>query len=91
MNRLLAATLLAAAGLLSAAAAAHAQVKLLNVSYDPTRELYQDFNAAFAKSWMARTKQTVTIQQGWTPIGGGLAMVGAAVATQSRGGVVVCR
>ncbi len=63
MNRSLAATLLAAAGLLSAAGAAQAQVKLLNVSYDPTRELYQDFNAVFAKSWMAKTKQTVTIQQ----------------------------
>ena len=62
MNRSLFATLLAAA-LLSAAAAAHAQVKLLNVSYDPTRELYQDFNAAFAKSWLAKTKQTVTVQQ----------------------------
>jgi sulfate/thiosulfate-binding protein len=48
---------------LSAAAAAQAQVKLLNVSYDPTRELYQDFNAAFAKSWLAKTKQTVTVQQ----------------------------
>ena len=38
-------------------------VELLNVSYDPTRELYQEFNAAFAKDWQARTKQTVTIQQ----------------------------
>ena len=62
MKRSLAATLLAAA-LLSAAATAHAQVKLLNVSYDPTRELYQDVNAAFSKSWLAKTKQTVTIQQ----------------------------
>jgi len=62
MNRSLLAALLAA-GLLSAAAAAPAQVKLLNVSYDPTRELYQEFNAAFAKSWLAKTKQTVTIQQ----------------------------
>jgi sulfate transport system substrate-binding protein len=62
MNRSLPAALLAA-GLLSAAGAAHAQVKLLNVSYDPTRELYQEFNAAFAKNWLAKTKQTVTIQQ----------------------------
>jgi sulfate/thiosulfate-binding protein len=62
MKRSLPAGLLAAA-LLSAAGAAHAQVKLLNVSYDPTRELYQEFNAAFAKSWLAKTKQTVTIQQ----------------------------
>lgn len=36
---------------------------LLNVSYDPTRELYQDFNAAFAKHWQAQTGATVTIQQ----------------------------
>ena len=62
MNRSLLAALLAA-GLLSAAAAAPAQVKLLNVSYDPTRELYQEFNASFAKAWLAKTKQTVTIQQ----------------------------
>jgi len=38
-------------------------VKLLNVSYDPTRELYQDFNAAFAKQWKAKTGQTVTVNQ----------------------------
>jgi sulfate transport system substrate-binding protein len=36
---------------------------LLNVSYDPTRELYQDFNAAFAKQWKAKTGETVTIRQ----------------------------
>src|ERR1700733_6149768 len=43
----------------------HAQspVTLLNVSYDPTRELYQDYNAAFAKYWKAKTGQEVTIQQ----------------------------
>jgi len=58
----LAATLLAAA-LSSAASPARAQVTLLNVSYDPTRELYQDFNAAFAKSWLAKTRQRVTVQQ----------------------------
>jgi sulfate/thiosulfate transport system substrate-binding protein len=40
-----------------------AQVTLLNVSYDPTRELYQDYNAAFAKYWKAKTGQDVTIQQ----------------------------
>src|SRR5450432_3638801 len=38
-------------------------VLLLNVSYDPTRELYQDFNQAFAKYWKAKSGQTVTIQQ----------------------------
>jgi threonine dehydrogenase-like Zn-dependent dehydrogenase len=36
---------------------------LLNVSYDPTRELYQDFNAAFAKDWQAKTGDRVTVQQ----------------------------
>ncbi len=36
---------------------------LLNVSYDPTRELYQEFNAAFAKHWKAKTGETVTIKQ----------------------------
>ena len=38
-------------------------VKLLNVSYDPTRELYQDINAAFAKQWKAKTGVDVTINQ----------------------------
>ncbi len=40
-----------------------AQATLLNVSYDPTRELYQDYNGAFAKYWKAKTGQDVTIQQ----------------------------
>ncbi|WP_025915978.1 sulfate ABC transporter substrate-binding protein [Herminiimonas sp. CN] len=40
-----------------------AEVTLLNVSYDPTRELYQDFNAAFAKQWKARTGDDVRIKQ----------------------------
>src|SRR3977135_2147574 len=38
-------------------------VSILNVSYDPTRELYQEFNAAFAKYWQAKTGQTVKILQ----------------------------
>ena len=38
-------------------------VTLLNVSYDPTRELYQDFNAAFGRHWKAKTGQTVTVKQ----------------------------
>jgi sulfate transport system substrate-binding protein len=42
---------------------AHADVELLNVSYDPTRELYQEFNAAFAKYWKAKTGEAVTIRQ----------------------------
>jgi sulfate/thiosulfate-binding protein len=44
-------------------AVAHADITLLNVSYDPTRELYQDFNAAFAKHWQAKTGEKVTIRQ----------------------------
>lgn len=42
--------------------AAFADTTLLNVSYDPTRELYKDFNAAFAAKWKADTGETVTIQ-----------------------------
>ncbi|MEK5323607.1 sulfate ABC transporter substrate-binding protein [Aeribacillus sp. FSL M8-0254] len=38
-------------------------VELLNVSYDPTRELYQDFNKAFASYWKEKTGQDVTIKQ----------------------------
>ncbi len=38
-------------------------VSLLNVSYDPTRELYSEFNAAFAKHWKAKSGQDVTIKQ----------------------------
>ena len=45
------------------AAAAGAEIKLLNVSYDPTRELYQDINAAFAKQWKAKTGVDVQIAQ----------------------------
>jgi sulfate/thiosulfate transport system substrate-binding protein len=50
--------LAAAAGL-----AAAKDITLLNVSYDPTRELYQDYNAAFAKYWKAKTGDTVTVKQ----------------------------
>jgi sulfate transport system substrate-binding protein len=38
-------------------------IKLLNVSYDPTRELYQEVNAAFAKHWQAKTGDKVVVQQ----------------------------
>jgi sulfate transport system substrate-binding protein len=44
-------------------ALAQNKVELLNVSYDPTRELYVEFNAAFARHWKARTGQEVTIKQ----------------------------
>src|SRR6266853_3012054 len=39
------------------------EIKLLNVSYDPTRELYQDVNTAFAKYWQGKTGDKLTIQQ----------------------------
>ena len=39
------------------------EIKLLNVSYDPTRELYQDINAAFAKQWKEKTGDTIAVQQ----------------------------
>ncbi len=45
------------------AAPALADTELLNVSSDPTRELYKEFNEAFAKKWKADTGETVTIQQ----------------------------
>jgi sulfate transport system substrate-binding protein len=58
----IAAALVAITGL-GQAQTAPAPVTLLNVSYDPTRELYVEFNAAFAKHWKAKTGQTVTIKQ----------------------------
>jgi sulfate transport system substrate-binding protein len=54
---------LALALVTGALAAADKPVTLLNVSYDPTRELYQEFNAAFAADWKAKTGQEVTVQQ----------------------------
>ncbi len=39
------------------------EVTLLNVSYDPTRELYGDYNAAFSKYWQAKTGDTVKVNQ----------------------------
>ncbi len=42
---------------------AYADTQLLNVSYDPTRELYQEFNDLFARHWKEKTGETVTIQQ----------------------------
>ena len=43
--------------------AAFAQTTLLNVSYDPTRELYKEFNAAFNKHWQGKTGQNVQVRQ----------------------------
>ena len=60
-----AATLLATTSLhwLPAQAQGGAPVTLLNVSYDPTRELYVDFNKAFARYWKDKTGQEVTVRQ----------------------------
>jgi sulfate/thiosulfate transport system substrate-binding protein len=48
---------------LMASAVSAKEVKLLNVSYDPTRELYHDVNAAFIKQWKEKTGDDVTIDQ----------------------------
>lgn len=50
-------------GLLSPAMASAVPVTLLNVSYDPTRELYREINPAFAQMWKAKTGDDVTINQ----------------------------
>ena len=55
-------SLLSLALVLGLSSLAHADVTLLNVSYDPTRELYQDYNAAFAKYWKAKNNENVTIK-----------------------------
>jgi len=52
-----------ASGFTPIAAQAAAPVELLNVSYDPTRELYRDIDVAFAAQWKAKTGQPVTIKQ----------------------------
>ncbi len=57
-------TLVAAALALSTTSAAFAKdITLLNVSYDPTRELYTDINSSFAKVWQQQTGDKVTIKQ----------------------------
>ncbi|PRD49723.1 sulfate ABC transporter substrate-binding protein [Phyllobacterium myrsinacearum] len=58
----LAAALFAATVSFQSLSSAHADTTLLNVSYDPTRELYKDYNAAFAAKWKADTGETLTIQ-----------------------------
>src|SRR6516225_9886217 len=56
-------TLVLAVSALLASVPARADVTLLNVSYDPTRELYQDYNALFAKHWQALHGESVTVNQ----------------------------
>lgn len=48
---------------LTFASSISAQTTLLNVSYDPTREFYSEFNAAFAKQWKARTGESLLVKQ----------------------------
>jgi len=59
MIRVVTTVLLSAVALYSSAK----DIKLLNVSYDPTRELYQEVNASFAKHWQAKTGDKVVVQQ----------------------------
>ena len=60
-NTLKSASLVAALALTTVANAA--EIKLLNVSYDPTRELYQEYNRAFAKHWKDQTGDEVVVDQ----------------------------
>ncbi len=62
MTRLVAPAI-ASALLLLGCAGEPRELTLLNVSYDPTRELYVDYNAAFAKYWKEKSGETVSIQQ----------------------------
>ncbi len=61
LSKTLATAVLLAA--LAPAALAQKTINLLNVSYDPTRELYVEFNKAFAAHWKAKTGDTVTVRQ----------------------------
>ena len=56
-------TLALLAALTAGSSLSAAEVKLLNVSYDPTRELYQDYNQAFAKHWKAQSGDEVIVSQ----------------------------
>ena len=51
------------AGLVLASMSVHADTTLLNVSYDPTREFYREFNAAFARQWQATARERIIIKQ----------------------------
>ena len=63
MNQILFRTIVAALAIAAMLPARARAADLLNVSYDPTRELYQEFNAAFARHWKAKTGQETTIRQ----------------------------
>ena len=56
-------TLIFTLGVFLAAGEGRAQKTLLNVSYDPTRELYKEFNPAFVKHWQAKSGESVSLKQ----------------------------
>ena len=49
--------------LLVATGAIAKDIQILNVSYDPTREFYEQYNKAFSKYWQGKTGDTVTVRQ----------------------------
>ncbi|MDP4005761.1 sulfate ABC transporter substrate-binding protein [Methylobacterium sp. NEAU K] len=55
-------SMMAAVGLCTGSLPASAETALLNVSYDPTRELYREINAVFAEDWKARTGESITVR-----------------------------
>ena len=63
LSKKIIAAALAVTAFAASAPAFAADISLLNVSYDPTRELYQDVNTAFAKDWKAKTGDNVKIKQ----------------------------
>lgn len=56
-------SLLTAAGLAASPSAFAEALKLLNVSYDPTREFYEEYNDLFTKHWKEKTGQEIVIKQ----------------------------
>jgi sulfate transport system substrate-binding protein len=70
LKKWLPALLLAAGVLFGSTLASAAEVTIRNVSYDPTREFYVEFNAAFAKYWKAKTGQDVVVNQSHGGSGG---------------------
>ena len=63
IRKAIAAAVFGTAVAISSVAPAYADITLLNVSYDPTRELYKEFNEAFAAKWLKDTGETVTVEQ----------------------------
>jgi sulfate/thiosulfate transport system substrate-binding protein len=63
LRRFLTRAAIVALGITAAALPLHAATSLLNVSYDPTRELYDEYNREFAQYWKKKTGEDVTIKQ----------------------------